>query len=81
MKRQVTILFDLETRDGRKAVEIYEATQSGGCKFRKQPIYSCAYDTQAGRILALRRAGLFCDHRARHVVQFLKAEKRSAILI
>ncbi|HZV02246.1 MAG TPA: hypothetical protein VFF73_36390 [Planctomycetota bacterium] len=78
--RDVAIFLDLETRDGRRAVEV-RAVQPLAQGFFASPrstLYSCAYSTQAERILALQRARLFCDLRGRRVVHFGCAVDRRA---
>src|SRR4051812_5563726 len=76
--REVAIFVDLGTRDGRLAVEV-RAVQPLAQGFFASPratIYSCAYRTQAERILALQRAHLFCDSRGWTIVHFGDAKDR-----
>jgi hypothetical protein len=76
----VAILFDLTTRDGRKAVEVRGVSPlaNGWSASARATLYSCAYSTQKERILALQRARAFCDVRARKVVHFTRAENKHA---
>jgi hypothetical protein len=78
--RRVAILFDLTTRDGRKAVEVrvLSALSDGYYASPRATVYSCAYSTQKERILALQRARAFCDVRGRRVVHFGRAEGKVA---
>ena len=78
--RDVAIFIDLGTRDGRLAVEV-RAVQPLAHGFFASPratLYSCAYSTQAERILALQRARRFCDVRGRQIVHFGSAVDRRA---
>lgn len=78
--RDVAIFLDLATRDGRLAVEV-RAVQPLAQGFFASPratLYSCAYSTQAERILALQRARRFCDVRGRKIVHFGSAVDRRA---
>ena len=78
--RDVAIFLDLGTRDGRLAVEV-RAVQPLAHGFFASPratLYSCAYKTQAERILALQRARRFCDVRGRRIVHFGSAGDRRA---
>lgn len=58
MPLNVAIFIDLATRDGRKAVEVREAIIHPDYFIAspKKTIYSCAYESEAGRNLAVRRA-------------------------
>lgn len=78
--RDVAIFLDLATRDGRLAVEVrsVQPLAHGFFASPRATIYSCAYTTQAERILALQRARRFCDVRGRHVVHFGQAVDRRA---
>jgi hypothetical protein len=76
----VAIFLDLATRDGRHAVEV-RAVRPLATGFFASPratLYSCAYSTQAERILALQRARRFCDVRGRKIVHFGSAVDRRA---
>jgi hypothetical protein len=78
--RAVAIIFDLETRDGRKAVEVRGVAPlaNGWSANARATIYSCAYASQKERILALQRARAFCEIRAHRVVHFARAENKRA---
>ncbi len=57
------VFYDLITRDGRKAIEIRLGLRDGDSSVITSPrktVYSVAYDSLAGRVLAFRRAGNFC---------------------
>jgi len=76
----VAIFLDLATRDGRQAVEV-RAVRPLATGFFASPratLYSCAYSTQAERIVALQRARRFCDVRGRKIVHFGSAVDRRA---
>lgn len=61
--REAAVFYDLVTRDGRCAIEIRTVAPVGeGLLYASQraTIYSCAYNTQSGRIAAFGRAVSFC---------------------
>jgi hypothetical protein len=78
--RDVAIFIDLGTRDGRLAVEVrsVQPLATGFFASPRATLYSCAYSTQAERILALQRARRFCDIRGRRIVHFGSAVDRRA---
>jgi len=80
ISREVAIFLDLGTRDGRLAVEVraVQALAHGFFASPRATLYSCAYSTQAERILALQRARRFCDVRSRTIVHFGSAVDRRA---
>jgi hypothetical protein len=77
---EVAIFLDLETRDGRRAVEVRAARSLAEGYFAspRATLYSCAYSTQKERIVALQRARRFCDTRGKRIVHFGTAVDRRA---
>jgi hypothetical protein len=73
----VAVLFDLVTRDGRTAVEVRQAQALGTGFFAsaKGTIYSCAYDDDLGRSVALTRARQLCDTNKHTIVHYASADK------
>ncbi len=78
--REVAIFIDLGTRDARRAVEVraVQPLAEGYFASPRATLYSCAYSTQAERIVALQRARRFCDVRGRTIVHFGSAVDRRA---
>ena len=76
----MALFFDLGTRDGRRAVEVRAVTSiaNGFYASPRATLYSCAYRTQAERIVALRRARVFCELSGHRVVHMGGASDRRA---
>ncbi len=77
----VVLFYDLLTRDGRRAIEIraiQHIEKMYYCPPRKT-LYSCAYDTQLGRIIAFGRAISFCREDQLVILLFQDAATCSAI--
>lgn len=72
----VAVLYDLVCRDGRNAVEVRVAQPLGNGYFAgsKNTVYSCAYDNELGRQVALKRARELCDQSSYTIVHVADAE-------
>ena len=78
----VIILYDLKAQDGRSAVEARFAVDAGGGKIYASPkmtFYSCAYDTQAGRISAFNRVAALCDEHGCKILAYYCGQKHRAV--
>lgn len=73
---KVAILVDVVARDGRNAVEVRQAVElgEGYVANTKGTVYSCAYNSQAGRIAAHCRAAIFCKESGYTVVHIRNCE-------
>jgi len=79
---EAILYYDLTTRDGRHAIEVRRAETIGNGMLYvsvRATIYSCAYNTQAGRIAAFGRATSFCNGNSVRILTFENGAGRRAV--
>jgi hypothetical protein len=78
---EAILYYDLGTRDGRSAIEVKAVAVLGDGALYVSPkgtVYSCAYDSQAGRIAAFGRVVNFCTQANVRVLAFENGKGRRA---
>lgn len=75
------VFYDLKARDGRSVLEARYALDAGDGKVYISPkatFYSCAYNTQAGRIAAFNRVAAVCKEMDCQILTYCCGQKHRA---